>query len=47
MTELVKLLNEQINRERIKKNYKKDEQLKKRDKQIDELIKKAGINNST
>jgi len=39
MTELVKILNEQII------DYKKE--LTKRDKQIDELIKKAGISNST
>ena len=37
MTELVNLLNDQLN------DYKK--QLEKRDKQIDELIKKAGITN--
>ena len=38
MDELVKILNNQI------KDFKKE--LNKRDKQIDELIKKAGINNS-
>jgi len=38
MSELVKLLNEQLKQ--------KDIELEKRDKQIDELIKKAGINNS-
>ncbi len=39
MKDLVNLLNE--------KNKELNKQLEKRDKQIDELIKKAGINNST
>jgi len=39
MIELVKLLNKKLD--------EKDKELSKRDKQIDELIKKAGISNST
>ena len=46
MTELVTILNSQISDFR-KELEEKNKELKKRDKQIDELIKKAGINNST
>ena len=50
MNELVNLLNKQNNelKEQLEKqNMKFEKELDKRDKQIDELIKKAGINNST
>ncbi len=50
MVELVKLLNKQLNDQNVnfqKELTKRDEQLKKQNKQIDELIKKAGINIST
>ena len=45
MDELVKILNNQI-KEQKKELDKRDKELEKRDKQIDELIQKAGINNS-
>jgi len=46
ITELVTILNKQLQEKNCQINDYKDE-LKKRDNQIDELIKKAGINNST
>jgi len=46
ITELVTILNQQLQEKNCQINDYKDE-LKKRDNQIDELIKKAGINNST
>ena len=46
MTELVTILNSQIS-DFKKELEEKNKELKKRDNQIDELIKKAGINNST
>jgi len=46
MTELVNILNNQIKDYKIELD-KKNKELEKRDNQIDELIKKAGINNNT
>jgi len=52
MTELVKLLNKKLDDQTDQINdfkrelSKRDKELSKRDNQIDELIKKAGINNS-